>query len=114
METLGYKLKKLRIENRLEQSELAEKIGITKKHMSRIERNLNTPRESTLEKYCDYFGVDREYFKPTHEEMKNGTLCTSIIFNSIAPDYSQEERKEAVKEAVDIYKLILKELENEN
>lgn len=46
--TLGENIRKKRLELDIEQQELAQRIGITKGMLCRIERNLQTPSVSVL------------------------------------------------------------------
>lgn len=54
---IGRKLKDLRIERALTQEELAEKAGIGKNTVNRMERDLTEPRPSTLRKLAGALDV---------------------------------------------------------
>lgn len=118
METIGDRLKELRFKKGLSMDEMAKIIGVSSSSViSRYENKQTKPKEKNIIKYADYFNVSVDWLKygdKKSKDLETDAVCTSIIFNSIVSDYSPEERKEAVKEAVDIYKLILKELGNEN
>ena len=55
---VGDKVKRLRDERALTQSELAEKAGLTVAALSRIERNNAEPRPTTRRKLAEALGVD--------------------------------------------------------
>lgn len=55
---IGHRLKDLRIQRALTQEELAEKAGIGKNTVNRMERNLTEPHMSTVRKLADALGVD--------------------------------------------------------
>ena len=55
---IGQKLKDLRIERALTQEELAQKAGIGKNTINRMERNITEPRPSTLRKLAGALNVD--------------------------------------------------------
>lgn len=55
---IGHRLKDLRIQRALTQEELAEKAGIGKNTVNRMERNLTEPHMSTLRKLAEALGVD--------------------------------------------------------
>ncbi len=55
---IGDRLKDLRIKKALTQEELAERAGIGKNTVNRMERNLTEPRPSTLRKLAGALGVE--------------------------------------------------------
>lgn len=55
---VGNRLKELRVERALTQEELAEKAGVGKNTVNRIERNETEPHMSTLRKLADALGVE--------------------------------------------------------
>ena len=54
---LGGNIKKLRKERNLTQEELAEKIGLTVKYISHLERALSFPSADTIDKIASAFDV---------------------------------------------------------
>lgn len=54
---LGKQIKKLQIENKLTQQELAEQINIASKHQSRIETGKSYPSAELIEKYARVFKI---------------------------------------------------------
>lgn len=57
MENLGKILKHIRVFNRLKQSELADKLDLTRSYISVIENNIKTPSVDTLKKYSASFDI---------------------------------------------------------
>jgi len=55
---IGDRLKDLRIERALTQQELADKAGIGKNTVNRIELNLSEPHMSTIRKLAEALGVE--------------------------------------------------------
>lgn len=55
---IGHRLKDLRIQRALTQEELAEKAGIGKNTVNRMERNLTEPHMSTVRKLAGALDVD--------------------------------------------------------
>ncbi len=55
---IGDKLKDLRTQRALTQQELADKAGVGKNTVNRIERNDTEPHMSTLRKLAEALGVD--------------------------------------------------------
>lgn len=55
------RLRQLRTEERLKQSELAERIGTTQRKISYMEAGHTEPDLATLWKLCDFFDVSADY-----------------------------------------------------
>ncbi len=55
---IGHRLKDLRIQRALTQEELAEKAGIGKNTVNRMERNVTEPHMSTVRKLARALDVD--------------------------------------------------------
>ena len=61
---IGRKIKNLRIENDLSQEKLAECVGLSREHISCIERGKNLISIDSLYKISEYFGIDiKEFFE---------------------------------------------------
>tara|TARA_Y100000114_G_C11694682_1_gene295384 strand:- start:46 stop:393 length:348 start_codon:yes stop_codon:yes gene_type:complete len=73
---IGSRIKKLRLELNLTQEELAERVGIDKRNISRYEGGHVDPRKSTLRKMAEVFGI-------TYEEM---TGPVEIVSHEIPED----------------------------
>ena len=55
------RLKKLRLERKVKQVQLARAIGLTQQAISLYENNLREPDLKTLTKIADFFGVSVDY-----------------------------------------------------
>ena len=58
----GQVLKEYRKKHKVTQLQLARKIGISKNHLSAIERGLNKPSADILLKYCKEFDIPLNAF----------------------------------------------------
>lgn len=58
---IGYRLKKLRIERGMTQTQLAQRIGVTKSTISGYELELRKPTYDILRKIAQLFGVTTDY-----------------------------------------------------
>lgn len=58
---LGYRLKKLRLERKLTQEALGEKVNVTKVSISGYENGNRNPDTETLQRLADFFGVSTDY-----------------------------------------------------
>jgi len=75
----GERLKQLRKEKNLTQSELGNKINVTKVSISGYESGNRTPDTDTLQRIADFFEVSTDY----------------LLGRTESPSYSQEENDEA-------------------
>ncbi len=55
--SIGKNIKKLRIANGMEQSQIAKIAGVTNKAVSAWENGLSVPRMGAIQKIADYFGI---------------------------------------------------------
>ncbi|MBR6613142.1 MAG: helix-turn-helix transcriptional regulator [Clostridia bacterium] len=61
MTILGNRLKELRIEHKLQQTELADKFGISQSAVTSYERGVREPNCDLLVKFADYYDVSLDY-----------------------------------------------------
>lgn len=57
MESLGYKLKTLRMENKYTQEELAQKLFVTRQTISKWENEKTIPDIKTLNQICSFYNI---------------------------------------------------------
>lgn len=70
-EFLGKKFKQLRINAKLSQAELSEKIGMTEKNLSNIERGLQVPALNSFLKLLDILNIPLSEFGVSATDVKN-------------------------------------------
>ena len=68
LEIMGQRIKELRTERRLRQSEAAELLNITSQHYQKIEYGKVNISARTLCSLADYFGVSVDYLLGRAEE----------------------------------------------
>lgn len=56
-----YKLVLLRKKNKLTQQELADKFGVRRETIVRLEKGETQPQEKLLKAICDFYGIEPEY-----------------------------------------------------
>lgn len=68
-DTIGNRLKTLRMEHEISQRELAEALGVSNSTISRIEKVDSLPDTKTLIAYSEHFGVSTDWilFGKEHE-----------------------------------------------
>ena len=72
-EFIGKKIKQLRMKAKLSQAELSEKIGMTEKNLSNIERGLQIPALNSFLRLLDILNISLEEFGVNSKETKNQT-----------------------------------------
>ena len=79
--TLGMKIASLRKENGMTQLELAEKMGVTDKAVSKWERDLSCPDVNTIPKLAEVFGISVDELMQIKAESKDETKkdITSMV-----------------------------------
>ncbi len=70
---VGNKLKQARLSNNLSQVELAEKINLSEKHISNIERGQNFPSLDTFFKMCEVLNLSLNDFGLAVNSKENKT-----------------------------------------
>ncbi len=71
--TLGMMIASLRKENGMTQFELAEKMGVTDKAVSKWERDLSCPDVNTIPKLAEVFGISVDELMQIKAESQNET-----------------------------------------
>ncbi|RUT67493.1 XRE family transcriptional regulator, partial [Flavobacterium cupreum] len=61
MTTISERIKQLRTENNLTQSELAEKVGLTYVQIGRYEKGKSNPSSDVLQKLASVLGTSTDY-----------------------------------------------------
>ena len=84
MEDLGRKIKELRKSRHLKQDELAEVLGLSRGQISNLEHGRRSLNLAQLQKICEFFKVDMEYFgiTPTAEESIALVERAKLLFES--------------------------------
>lgn len=87
--TLGMMIASLRKENGMTQLELAEKMGVTDKAVSKWERDLSCPDVNTIPKLAEVFGISVDELmqikaESHYETKKDITLMVHTILKAVA------------------------------
>jgi transcriptional regulator with XRE-family HTH domain len=85
------RLKELRKKSGLSQSELAQKIGISKSSINMYERGEREPGLEVLEAIADFFNVDMNYLLGTSDVSQNSNI--DLQFLSILSTMTEEEKE---------------------
>ena len=96
---VGRRIQKYRLQNNLTQEELAEKIGISQKHLSRIEQGYHNPRFDMITRISSALSV------PTDALAKDiGDDDISVFLEGIKPDIEKMgySKREYVKKSIEL------------
>lgn len=97
---LGNKIKELRKSIGLTQEELAEKVGIDNKHLSKIENGKHAPSFKTIKKISDVLKADIaniELLSETFTDKESAYFQSLKILNSAKNDKEKEYYLEVLK-----------------
>ncbi len=84
--SLGSILAELRKQNNMTQADLAEKMCVTDKAVSKWERDISCPNIETIQKLADFFNIPVNELlsaKSSSENIKEKNIIT-LIFNAVA------------------------------
>lgn len=82
---VGATINRLRKEQKLSQSELAESAGITQTSLSQIENGLNRPNQKTLEAICKKLGISEPLLYILSLDKKDVPEDKKAIFDTLYP-----------------------------
>lgn len=109
-ENIAKKLRMLRAEYNLTQSDVANKLGITQQTYSKYENQTINMDSETIIKICDLYGVSSDYLLGIESGKKNSTVKNSSKKKSADADtVAYETTEENIKELV---KKVLAEMNN--
>lgn len=93
---LGERLKKLRLEKGISQTDLAKKFNIARSTLSQYESNQRTPSDEMKVKLSEYFNVSLDYLlgKTDLENHENKEITIALNSDIDYDDLPQEARDE--------------------
>lgn len=104
-------LKSLRIEAKLTQAEVAEKVGVSQPQYAWWEAGKRKPTSETLQKFADFFGVSMDYLagKENDDELAN----VELLFRMTSDGLTEEEKALFREELIEFMKERKKIFDNE-
>ena len=99
---IGEQIKKFRVRRGLTQNDLAEKIGLTEKQISKIETGVHYPKFENFVKIMEVLNVDMKDFDCESISKKNSSELNSIF----------KTLNRATDEELKYYYKLVKQLEN--
>ena len=96
---IGKMIRELRISSGYTQEQLAEKIGIDNKHLSKIEKGVHIPSYKTMQKLSSVFGLKLNFFENETETTPQNPIYTKSlkILNSANTEEEQKYYFEVLK-----------------
>lgn len=94
---VGQRIHKYRTAKRLTQEQVAEKVGISQKHLSRIEQGYHNPRFDMIIKIADTLNISADALA---KDMKDGSV--GAFFESIRENAEKltQPQKKFIKEII--------------
>ena len=108
-QTLGAMIASLRKENGMTQLELAEKMGVTDKAVSKWERDLSYPDINSLPKLADIFGVSVDQLMQiklkdqTGPSRKGSNAIIPLVFKAVSLAMGIAVMVLSILKAIDLY-----------
>jgi transcriptional regulator with XRE-family HTH domain len=105
MGSLGERIKQLRKQLNMSQSELAEKVGISYAQVGRYETKGAQPPAETLKKIADALGVSPDYliYGASDEKAKNKLSDAELINQFKAIEEMDDDDKNVIKKLIDAF-----------
>ncbi len=96
---IGKMIRELRISSGYTQEQLAEKIGIDNKHLSKIEKGIHIPSYKTMQKLSNVFGLKLNFFEGETDATSQNPIYTKSlkILNSAKSDKERKYYLEVLK-----------------
>ena len=110
---IGKRIKLLRIEKDLKQSELAKILNVTHSNVSKYERGEIEINFETLVTLCEYFEVSLDYlfgFTDLKKKEDNNIDDAYIIVSKEA--FEKGFSAEQIKTAIEFYEKVMKDIQN--
>lgn len=104
--TLGERLKKLRLEHNISQTELAKQFNIARSTLSQYESNQRTPSDDIKLKISDYFNVSLDYLigKTDIKNYEDDSNITVALHSDHEYDALPEEAKKEIENYIEYIK----------
>ena len=105
MSNLGDRIKDLRKQKNLSQSELADKVGISYAQIGRYETKGSQPPAVTLKKIADALGISPDFliYGTSDEKAKTKLNDAELINQFKAIESMDEEDKNVIKKLIDAF-----------
>ncbi|MCM8710492.1 helix-turn-helix domain-containing protein [Clostridium sp. SYSU_GA19001] len=112
METFGYRLRKLRTEKELTQSELGKLLNVTNVGVAKWESDDRFPDKETLIKIADYFNVSLDYLLCRTDNPKGILVNDNIDGNEIQIEVNKEVYPDGLthEEVLEVLKTLKEQL----
>ena len=89
---VGSKIKELRKNSRMTQSELAGKLGISASAVGMYEQGRRQPDSAMILKICSVFGVSADYLLGKNKSVQKHGVCElSEVFDEFTQDLSSQQ-----------------------
>lgn len=98
---LGLRIKELRLEKNLNQTEFAKILNIGNTTLSQYENGINTPNDDMKIKIADFFDVSVDYLLGRTDDRKSKEVIYSSGFHNLSTDGLSEEDIDMIKSMIE-------------
>lgn len=99
---IGRKLKELRLSRGWKQTDVADKVGLSRPAISNIESGKRALTLSTLQRFCEVFNIDISYFG-INTDAYNETVDLVARIESLFNDLPDTEKDELYRTIMKLY-----------
>lgn len=99
---IGQKLKELRLSRGWKQTDVADKVGLSRPAISNIESGKRALTLSTLQRFCEVFNIDISYFG-INTDAYNETVDLVARIESLFNDLPDTEKDELYRTIMKLY-----------
>jgi len=102
-EKIGKQLKELRLSRGWRQSEVADRVGLSRPAVSNIEAGKRALTLTTLQKFCELYKIDISYFDIETSNFDEALDLTSRVEAIFKSDIEEKKKDELYREIMRIY-----------
>ena len=102
-QSIGKQLKELRLSRGWRQSDLSERVGLSRPAICNIEAGKRALTLSTLQKFCEVYSLDISYFGIETNNFDEALDLTTRIEKVFKSDIDEEKKDELYRQIMKIY-----------
>ena len=102
-QSIGKQLKELRLSRGWRQSDLSEKVGLSRPAICNIEAGKRALTLTTLQRFCEVYSIDISYFGIETDNFNEALDLTTRIEKVFKSDIDEEKKDELYRHIMKIY-----------
>lgn len=100
---IGKQLKELRVSRGWRQSDVADRVGLSRPAVCNIESGKRAMTLSTLKKFCEVYSIDVSFFEIETDNFNEAVDLTTRIEKIFKSDIPDEKKDELYKQIMRLY-----------